>query len=407
MGSQPDTVAGTGRLIAYVGCYRADDGSGGGVQAFEVAPDGAKLTPSSRVERPEQAGYLAYAAGLGRLYVVDERKTDGRGPVGPGAALHAFAVDPADGGLTWLNSRPAPGPFPTFVTVDEAAGVAVTANHGSFDHVERMIRTADGGWDVEFVYDDSTLVLYDLQPDGTLGPITDVQVLAGHGPDPNSSPQAGGHAQASPHAHSAVIDPSGRYLLVGDKGTDQILVFALETTPRNRLVPVHAYRMPAQTAPRHLAFDTAGRVLVTCELSSELACLGFDAATGELELLATASTVAAEHTGLNEPAEVRVHPGGRFVYVNNRGEDSLAWFRIGAAGDLTRLGHVPLHPSIHPGVAARSFTFDPTGAFVLVADRPANLVRSFAVDPVNGDLSPLTEIGVGAPAFIVFANLPV
>ena len=42
----------------------------------------------------------------------------------------------------------------------------------------------------------------------SIGEATDVHVLTGHGVDPNSSPQGGGHAQASPHAHIVVVDPS-------------------------------------------------------------------------------------------------------------------------------------------------------------------------------------------------------
>jgi 6-phosphogluconolactonase len=66
---------------------------------------------------------------------------------------------------------------------------------------------------------------------------------------------------------------------------------------------------------------------------------------------------------------------------------------------------VPLSRSVHPGLAARSFTFDPSGSFVLVADRPANLVRSYAVGTGTGDLRPLTEVTVADPAFIIFAEL--
>jgi 6-phosphogluconolactonase len=390
------------RLIAFVGSYGTADGGGGGIDVFEVSSDGTRLTPISRVDNPAQAGYLVYAPTLQTLYAVDERKTDGRGPVGPAAAVHAFAVDQHDGLLTWRNSQPSPGPNPTFLTVHESTSLLISANHGGFEHVEHVVRTADGGWTVDYLYDDSTVIAYQLRPDGAIDRIRDLRVLSGHGRDPNTSPQAGGHAQSSAHAHCAVIDPSGRYLLVGDKGTDEILVFSLDID----LEPVATYRCPPQTAPRHIAFDASSRAFVTLELSSELASFAFDPVNGQLQLLHRASTVAPDHDELNEPAEVRVHPNGSLVYVNNRGEDSLAWFRIGAGGELDRLGHVSLAPSVHPGLAARSFTFDPTGSFILVADRPANLVRSYAVDSADGRLRPLTEVPVPDPAFIAFAELP-
>jgi len=391
-------------LVAYVGSYGGPDGEGGGINVFDVSSDGRHLTALSRVDEPNEAGYLAYAPAWSTLYAVDERKTDGRGPVEPAARVHAFAVDQRDGRLSWLNSRLAPGPRPTFLSVDEDSRVVVTANHGDFDHVEHVVPTGDGGWTVDYLYDDSTVIVYDVEPDGRLGEIRDVQVLSGHGPDPNASPQAGGHGQASAHAHCAVLDPSGRYVLVGDKGTDQILVFRLGA----RLELASAYQFPEQTGPRHIAFDPVDRrAFVTCEFSSELASLAFDASSGKLRLLDKQSTVNSAYQGPNEPAEVRVHPGGTLVYVNNRGEDSVAWFRAGPDGELSRLGHVSISRSIHPGLAARSFAFDPSGSFLLVADRPANLIRSYAVDAETGDLRPLTEVTVSNPAFVAFAELGV
>jgi 6-phosphogluconolactonase len=371
---------------------------------FEVNSDGSRLTEVSRVHEPLEAGYLVYAPSMGTLYAVDERKTDGRGPVEPAASVHAFAIDKRDGSLLRLNSRLAPGAKPTFLSIEESKRVVVTANHGDFDHIERVVRNDAGEWTSEFLYDDSTVILYEVEADGRLGKIRDVKVLAGHGRDPNRSPQAGGHAQASAHAHCAVIDPTGRYVIVCDKGTDRIFVFQLGT----ELELVSTYTFAEEIGPRHIAFDpTTGRAFVTCEFSSELASFDFDTSSGELRLLDKQSTVERTYAGPNEPAEVRVHPNGKLVYVNNRGEDTVAWFRIGQQGQLNRLGQVSISKSLHPGVAARSFTFDPSGAFVLLADRPANLIRSYAVNAEDGSLRPLTEAHVFDPAFIAFAQLPV
>jgi 6-phosphogluconolactonase len=369
---------------------------------LEVSLDGRQLTLLSQVDLPQMAGYLAYAPAWGIVYAVDERKTDGRGPVQPAACVHAFAAHQGDGSLTWLNAQLALGPFPTFLSVDQAQRLVVSANHGSFEHIERVVQNADGGWTTEYLYDDSTVVVYHVEADGRLGAIRDLQVLRGHGKDPNNSPQAGGHAQASAHAHCAVIDPSGRYLLVCDKASDAILVFWL--APRLELAA--RYQLPEETGPRHAVFDPAtGRVFVTFEMSSELASFDFDASCGELRLIDRQPTVGSGYIGHNEPAEVRVHPQGMFVYVNNRGEDSVAWFQVGTGGELSRLGHIALAKSIHPGLAARNFTFDPSGSFMLVADRPANLIRSYAVNLQDGSLHALCELAVPNPAFVAFAEL--
>ena len=65
---------------------------------------------------------------------------------------------------------------------------------------------------------------------------------------------------------------------------------------------------------------------------------------------------------------------------------------------------VGLAASLHPGLAARSLAIDPTGSFLLVADRPANLVRSYAIDRGTGELAPLTDVPIGQPAFVTFAE---
>ncbi|MBQ0855526.1 lactonase family protein [Streptomyces sp. BH-SS-21] len=404
MTTPPPNKERSGRLVAYIGTYGSDsDPAAGGITALDVASDGRKLTPIHRIAEPREAGYLAYAPSTRTLYAVDERKTDGRGPVEPPAAVHALSVSEHDGSLSALNWLTAPGPRPTFLSLDERSGVLVTANHGDFDHVEHVVQAGDGTWHTQYLYDDSTVLLYALGTDGRLAALRDVQVMEGHGTDPNLSPQAGGHGQASAHAHCAVIDPSGRYVLVGDKGNDRILVYTLG----DGLEPTHAYQLSPETGPRHIAFGPAGdRAYVTYEFSSEIASYAFDPSSGQLRLLAQTSTVPLTYAGLNEPAEVRVHPAGNFVYVNNRGEDTLVWFRVDSDGGLTRAGHVSLAESVHPGLAARSFAFDPTGTFLLVADRPADLVRSYAVDSLDGTLTELTETHVAQPAFVEFVQLP-
>jgi 6-phosphogluconolactonase len=391
------------RLVAYVGCYSTPaNASSGGISILELDPIGRPLNARKAANTPCEAGYLAYSRAKQVLYAVDERKTDGRGPVEPAASVHALRVEQSSGDLTWLNSQLAPGPRPTHLSLGPASDVLLSANHGDFQHVERVIRDPAGGWGVEYVYDDSTVISYALEADGRVGRIRDLVVLSGHGMDPNESPQNGGHAQASAHAHCAVVDPSGRYVVVCDKGTDRVLVYRMG----EQLAPVFVLTLPPQAGPRHIEFDApSGLAYMTCEFASELATLRFDFETGHAEVIARVSTVTAGFVGLNEPAEVRVHPSGRFVYVNNRGEDSLAWFTVLPDGQARRTGHVRLAKSVHPGLAARSFSIDPTGTFMLVADRPANLVRSFRVDPQDGSLDPIGEIAISHPAFVAFVEL--
>jgi len=391
------------KLIAYVGRNHVANFEGGGISVFEVSTDGSSITPlaGGAQDMPKRAGYLAYAPKAKVLYSVDERKTDGRGPKKPASCVLSFKVDPESGKLTFLNRQPSVGAMPASITVDEGKKLLFTANHGFFDHVVKAVETADGKWVEKFVYDDSTVVQYGIAEDGSISDVQDVFVLTGYGTDPNSSPQGGGHAQASPHAHIVVIDPSGKFLVVCEKAGERIYVFRIGG---KRLQLASVYQCPAGTGPRHCAFDKKGRMFMTCEFSSELWSFNFDASSGALRFIDKQSTLSG-FKGRNETATLQVHPNGRFVYMNNRGEDTIVWFSISEDGHLKKAGRVELSKSEDPKDATRCMTLSPDGAFLLVPDRPADVIRSYAVDANNGSLKVLTEVPVQNPVFIQFVEL--
>lgn len=391
------------KLIAYVGRNHVDKFEGGGISVFEVSADGSSITPlPGGVENmPKRAGYLAYAPKNKVLYAVDERKTDGRGPKKPASGVLSFKVDPQSGALTFLNSQRSVGAMPASITVDEDKELLFTANHGFFDHVVKAVETADGKWVEKFEYDDSTVVQYGLNEDGSIGEALDVHVLTGYGTDPNDSAQGGGHAQASPHAHIVVIDPSGTFLVVCEKAGERIYVYRIGG---KRLTLASVYQCPAGTGPRHAAFDNKGRMFMTCEFSSELWSFNFDSASGVLTFIDKQSTLSG-FTGRNETATLQVHPNGRFVYMNNRGQDDVVWYSISEDGHLKKAGRVELSKSDDPKDATRCMTLSPDGAFLLVPDRPADVIRSYAVDANDGSLKVLTEVPVQNPVFIQFVEL--
>jgi len=393
------------KLLAYVGRNHIGDFSGGGIDVFEVSKDGSKITSleGGSKDMPKRAGYLAYAPKSGTLYAVDERKTDGRGPKKPASTIMSFKVDQKTGALTLLNKQLAVGANPASVCVGPDEKYLFTANHGFFDHVIKVVETEDGKWVNSFVYDDSTCVQYALNRDGSIGEATDVDRYSGHGVDPNDSPQGGGHAQASPHSHIVVVDPSGQFLVVCEKAGERVYVYRLGG---DRLTLASVYQCPLGTGPRHAAFDkNTGRMFMTCEFSDELWSFDFDAETGVLKFIDKQNTLSG-FEGRNEPATLQVLPNGKFVYMNNRGEDTVVWFAISAEGKLEKRGKVDVSKCPNdPANATRCMTLSPDGAFLMVPDRPADVLRTFAVDQETGDLAELTQLPVQNPVFIQFVEL--
>src|SRR4029077_20706071 len=51
----------------------------------------------------------------------------------------------------------------------------VQQDDASVNVVEHVVQTADGEWTVEYLYDDSTVILYGLEADGRLGQILETR----------------------------------------------------------------------------------------------------------------------------------------------------------------------------------------------------------------------------------------
>ena len=142
--------------------------------------------------------------------------------------------------------------------------------------------------------------------------------------------------------------------------------------------------------PRHLAIHPSQKFAFSSDESgSSVTLYSLDAEKG-LTPQQTLSTLPADFTGKNSTADVHVHPNGEFVWVSNRGHDSLAGFRFdAAAGKLTPLGQTSTEKT------PRSFAISPTGKWILGAGEGNGKLAVFAVDVKSGLLERKETIEVG------------
>src|SRR5262249_25380153 len=150
--------------------------------------------------------------------------------------------------------------------------------------------------------------------------------------------------QASSHPHHIVFDPSGRFVVVPDKGLDRIFVFRFDTST-GRLTPTEQGSVVARpgSAPRHAAFHPSLPVLwAVNELGSNVPTSRWDAERGSLHPVQVLSSVPPDYSGRSSGAEITVSSSGRFVYCSNRGHNSIAIFAAEpGTGQLTPAGWVP------------------------------------------------------------------
>jgi len=99
------------------------------------------------------------------------------------------------------------------------------------------------------------------------------------------------------------------------------------------------------------------------------------------------STLPVEFEGSSYCADLKFTPDGRFLYGTNRGHDSLAIFRAGEDGVLTRVGIVP-----SLGKGPQNLLVTPDGKWLLCANMPGNNLAVFRIDGETGNLT-----SAGAP----------
>jgi 6-phosphogluconolactonase len=198
-------------------------------------------------------------------------------------------------------------------------------------------------------------------------------------------------------AHSAFTDRDNRWVFVPHVTPNAVYQFKLDASTG---MLAEAGKAPGGTdkaGPRHLALHpTLPFAFTSDEQGSSITAYRFDGSTG-LKPVQTVSTLPADFKGKNTTAEVKVHPGGKFVWVSNRGHDSLAGFAIDSTGKLTPLAQTPTEKT------PRSFEIDPDGRYVLGAGEGSGKLAVFEVDQASGKLTRLHTVDVGTSLTWVLA----
>ncbi|MGW7052292.1 lactonase family protein [Streptomyces sp. NPDC054887] len=342
---------------AYIGSFTS--GGGRGITVASVDAATGALTPRTSVDSVANPSCLALDAASGVLYAVSDTE--------PGAVA-AFRIG-SDGGLTALGPAVyAGGRGPTHLSL--AGRRLLTANYGS-----------------------GSVSSFRTNPDGSIsGPPA---VLEHHGSGPD------GERQQGPHAHHVLPDPSGRWVLTVDLGTDSVRVCALDEASGALRVRAET-PLRAGSGPRHLAFHPAGDVVyVLHELEPQMTVCRFDPASGELESLAEVA-IDPEGAAAGErlyPSVVSVPSDGRFVRAAVRGGNTILTYSLADGAEKPRL----TSSAECGGVWPRDLVADPSERRLYVANEWSGDVTWFDVDAESGRLSRAGAVEIPAAACVVFA----
>jgi 6-phosphogluconolactonase len=361
-------IAAPEQTFVYVGSYTKDPPGGGsnnpvGLSVFRFDSNSGALTPIEQVPSANPS-FVTLDPSQRFLYVVNEI-SDYEGQASGSA--EAYAIDPSGGKITLLNRQSVKGATPAHLTVDPTGRHLVVAN-----------------------YVGGNFVVLPIETDGRLGPVTGEIMDAGRGPNEQR--------QTAPHPHMVTFDPAGRFVATADLGIDQVQILRLAD---GGLVRVSRAATAAGAGPRHIAFHPSGQVLyVLNELNATVTTFDYDAPSGQIgNELRTVRTEPPDYRGQQSTAAIAVHPSGKFLYVSNRGYNSIVGYRIDPATYLLSvIGHAT------DGIAfPRHFAIDPSGTRLYVANQTTDTIVEFRIDTSSGELKPTGQVTPSiTPVAVVF-----
>jgi 6-phosphogluconolactonase len=330
----------------YFGTYTGGRGfaASKGIYRSKLETATGKLSAPELAAEMGSPSFLATHPNNTVLYAVGEGGGKDGGPV------VAFSIDTKTGALARLNEVKSGGSGPCHVAVDAEGQFVGVANYG-----------------------DGNCAFFRVGADGKLG--DRVNTADKHkGSGPNKGRQAG------PHAHCVQFLPNGKAAFVVDLGIDKAKLFVLDAEGRKfDELPAGDITTPPGSGPRHIAIATDGKFAYICgELDSNVYVATIDLAAGKNTVVQSLSTLPAPHKG-NSTAECILHPNGKFVYVSNRGHNSIAVFKVGTDRKLTAAGHIKGEIKI-----PRNFNIDPSGKWMLIASQDGDGVGVWKLDPETG-----------------------
>ncbi|WP_327319857.1 lactonase family protein [Streptomyces sp. NBC_01235] len=377
-------VLGGAAASVLAGC--GSDGDGGSPETEEAPQAAPPQQPSSSASPRSTPAASPTSSGPRPLYLGTYTSAEGGGK-GIGVASY----DPGSGRITGrgtITGVPDPSYLAvhpngrTLYAVNEREAGAVTAVRLSDEKVLGSRATGGtypchlsvhpgGRWLLSADFGSGSVAVHPIDASGALGERTDRVTHT------RPAPRKG---QQGPHAHQFITAPDGGHVLAVDFGTDTVYSYRLDEKA-GTLTEVAQAHTRAGAGPRHLTFHPGGRyAYLANEADDTVAVCAYEASSGRLTIGKPQPTGAK--AGTNYPAQLAVASDGAYAFLANRGDNSLARYAVEADGARLRLlGTVPVE-----GDFPRQIALSPDGGLLFAANQRSSSVSVFRVDGTNGGL---------------------
>lgn len=206
--------------------------------------------------------------------------------------------------------------------------------------------------------------------------------------------------QVGPHAHCAHFWHD--WVFIPDLGENAIFQYRYNKIDK-KLVPDTHIKFEPGSGPRHMAMHpTLDICYVSNELFNTVCVAKLDHTEPEISkerlIPIQYESTLEKRDQVSYVSEIKLSPDAKFLYVSNRGDNSLAIFKVLADGRLERIDVVPTG-----GKFPRHFAITPCGKAVLVANQDSSTLTTFSRDTTSGLIQATgDEFTIPAPNYIRF-----
>jgi 6-phosphogluconolactonase len=189
------------------------------------------------------------------------------------------------------------------------------------------------------------------------------------------------------HPHMILYNPSKDFYYVTDLGLDRVFIFRLDATT-GKLKPADTpfFAVAKGSGPRHMVMNHKSTVLyIVNELNSTVSVFNI---SGEIPVaIQTINALPADYHGINASGDICLSPSGRFLYLTNRGSNTIGIFKVLRGGKLECTGHVSCG-----GDWPRNMALDKRGRYMIICNQRSGDLAFFKINrrtgmPVKEDYS--------------------
>jgi 6-phosphogluconolactonase len=353
----------------FLGTYTSANGSKG-IYRCELDSATGKLSAPELAAEVGSPSFVHIAPDGKTLYSV------GEAPGSDGGGVYSWKLDPATGKLSDRVSLTSKGAGPCHISTDAKNQFAIVANYG-------------GG----------SCTTFKLKPDGSLDSRTGFIQHSGKVFDEKR--------QGGPHGHCGFFDATGTLAFVCDLGLDKVMIHKLNRNTGEIAPHDPAFvKLPDRSGPRHIHIAPDNNVaFANGEIDMSVHVIKMDVKGNKFELVQSLSTLPEGDKVVPQfsTAETRIHPNGKFLYVSNRGHNTIAAFSYDHEKmKLTPIGHI--RGDIK---TPRNFNISPDGKWMLIASQDGAKVGVYTIDEKTG-LAKETEhsVKVDRPVCVKFLAKP-